>query len=137
MNKLAKRIALTVSSVAVAGAAVLGAGGTASAAPLASPHAQHPTDGPVAAEYGWDHGVGYLLEQGYSCDETRGWHQDHHGTDSTRHDCDGLYYRDGHFYRWDGEGHGSTSDRSYQHDGNRWERDGGGGHRHDLSRDDR
>ena len=33
MKKLAKRIALTVSSVAVAGAAVLGAGGTASAAP--------------------------------------------------------------------------------------------------------
>ncbi|MEV6297155.1 hypothetical protein AB0M41_43750 [Streptomyces sp. NPDC051896] len=134
MNKLAKRIALTVSSVAVAGAAVLGAGGTASAAPLASAHVQHPTDGAVTADYNWDHGVGYLLERGYSCDETRGWHQDPH---ETRHDCDGLYYRDGHFYRWEGEGHGWTSDRSYRHDGNRCEHDGRGRHHHDLSRDDR
>ncbi|MFF4037175.1 hypothetical protein [Streptomyces sp. NPDC001816] len=137
MNKLAKRIALTVSSVAVAGAAVLGTGGTASAAPLASTHAQHSTDGTVAADYSWDHGVGYLLERGYSCDETRGWHQDRHGTDATRHDCDGLYYRDGHFYRWEGEGHGWTSDRSYRHDGNRCEHDRGGRHHHDLTRDDR
>ncbi|MGW3354823.1 hypothetical protein ACWDFL_05290 [Streptomyces bungoensis] len=135
MNKLAKRTALAVSSVAVAGAAVLGAGGTASAAPLAT-HAQHPTDGVVAADYGWDHGVGYLLEQGYSCDETRGWHQDRHGSDSPRHDCDGLYYRDGRFYRSEDEGHGWTTDRSYCHDGNRCEHDGGGRH-HDLSRDDR
>ncbi|WP_433448467.1 hypothetical protein ACQPXS_08445 [Streptomyces sp. CA-142005] len=133
MNKLAKRIALTVSSVAVAGAAVLGAGGTASAAPLASAHAQHPTAGAVTADYSWDHGVGYLLERGYSCDETRGWHQDRH---ETRHDCDGLYYRDGHFYRWEGEGHGRPSDRSYRHDGNRCEHDGRGRHHHDLSRDD-
>ncbi|MFF7964735.1 hypothetical protein ACFZC3_05160 [Streptomyces sp. NPDC007903] len=137
MKKLAKRIALTVSSVAVAAGAVLGAGGTASAAPLASMHAQHPTDRTVAADYSWDHGVGYLLERGYSCDETRGWHQDHHGTDSTRHDCDGLHYRDGHFYRWEGEGHGWTSDRSYRHDGNRYEHDGEGRYHHDLSRDDR
>lgn len=135
MNKLAKRIALTVSSVAVA--AVLGASGTASATPPASTHAQHPTDGAVAvaADYSWDHGVGYLLERGYSCDKARGWHQDRHGSDSTRHDCDGLYYRDGHFYRWEGERHGWTSDRSYRHDGNRCERDGGGRHHHDLSRD--
>ncbi|KMS91268.1 MULTISPECIES: hypothetical protein [Streptomyces] len=138
MKKLAKRIALTVSSVAVAGAAVLGAGGTASAAPLASTHAQHPAGRAVAADYSWDHGVGYLLERGYSCDEARGWHQDPHGTDSTRHDCDGLYYRDGHFYRWEDEGHGGwTSDRSYRHDGNRCEHDGRGRHHHDLSRDDR
>ncbi|MFE3633543.1 hypothetical protein [Streptomyces sp. NPDC059168] len=137
MNKLAKRIALTASSVAVAGAAVLGAGGTASAASLAPAHAQHPTDGAVTADYSWDHGVGYLLERGYSCDETRGWHQDHHGIDATRHDCDGLYYRDGHFYRWEGEGHGWTSASSYRHDRNRCEHDGGGRHHHDLSRDDR
>ncbi|MGW2034203.1 hypothetical protein [Streptomyces sp. NPDC001811] len=137
MNKLGKRIALAVSSVAVAGAAVLGAGGTASAAPLASPHAQHPADGAVAADHSWDHGVGYLLERGYSCDETRGWHQDRNGSDATRHDCDGLSYRDGHFSRWEGEGHGWTSDRSYRHDGNRCEHDGGGRHHRDLSRDDR
>ncbi|MER6222750.1 hypothetical protein ABT189_19700 [Streptomyces sp900105755] len=104
MKKLTKRMVLTVSSVAVAGAAVLGAGGTASAAPLASTHTQRPAEGGVATDHGWDHGVGYLLEQGYSCDEVQGWHQDH-DTDSPRHDCDGLFYRDGHFYRWEGEGH--------------------------------
>ncbi|MGW2702828.1 hypothetical protein [Streptomyces sp. NPDC001340] len=103
MKKLTKRIALTVSSVAVAGVAVLGAGGTASAAPLASTHVQRPAEGGEAADYSWDHGVGYLLEQGYSCDEIHGWHQDHNGTDSPRHDCDGLFYRDGHFYRGEGE----------------------------------
>ncbi|MEU2491214.1 hypothetical protein [Streptomyces sp. NPDC007883] len=137
MKKLAKRIALTVSSVAVAGAAVLGTGGTASAAPLASTHAQHPTARALAADYSWDHGVGYLLEQGYSCDDVRGWHQDHHGTDSTQHDCDGLYYRDGHFYRWKGEGHGWESGRSHRYDGNRFEYDGGSSHHHDQSRDHR
>ncbi|MEV7684603.1 hypothetical protein ACFW1F_00470 [Streptomyces bungoensis] len=137
MKQLAKRIALTVSSVAVAGAAVLGAGGTASAAPLASPHAKHPTDGAVAADYSWDHGVGYLLERGYSCDDTRGWHQDPHGTDATRHDCGGLCYRDGHFYRWDGEGPGRPSGRSYRHDGNRCAPAGGGRRPDDLSREGR
>ncbi|MEU6668060.1 hypothetical protein [Streptomyces sp. NPDC046727] len=137
MKKLTKRIALTVSSVAVAGVAVLGAGGTASAAPLASTHVQRPTGGGVAADHSWDHGVGYLLEQGYSCDEIRGWHQDHHHTGSSRHDCDGLTYRDGHFYRWEGEGRGWKSDRSYRHDDNRLEHDGRGREHHYLSRDDR
>lgn len=128
MKKLTKRIALTVSSIAVAGAAALGAGGTAAAAPLAPAHAQRPSDWGTAADHSWDHGVGYLLERGYSCDETRGWHREIHGTDPTRHDCEGLYYRHGHFYRWEGEGHDWTSDSSYQHDGNhlglgRWGRD--------------
>ncbi|WP_030340461.1 hypothetical protein [Streptomyces sp. NRRL S-1022] len=142
MKKLTKRIALTVSSVAVAGAAVLGAGGAASAASLASTHVQRPNDGAGTAAYSWDHGVGYLLERGYSCDETRGWHQVH-GTDATRHDCEGLYYRDGHFYRSghvdrrDGEGYGWTSHRSYRHDGNSYEYDGSGRHHRDVSRDDR
>ncbi|AOR31628.1 hypothetical protein BFF78_11715 [Streptomyces fodineus] len=131
-----KRIALAVSSVAVAGVAVVGAGGTVSAAPLASTHVQRQTEGGEAADYSWDHGVGYLLEQGYSCDAIHGWHQDHH-TDSPRHDCDGLFYRDGHFYRWEGEGHGWKSDRSYRHDGYRFEHDGRGRDHHDLSRDDR
>ncbi|MGW7253822.1 hypothetical protein [Streptomyces sp. NPDC054834] len=135
MKKLTKRIALTVSSVAVAGVTVLGAGGTASAAPPASAHIERPTVRGEVADYSWDHGVGFLLERGYSCDEVRGWHQDHRVTDSTRHDCEGLFYRDGHFYRWEGEGHGWKSDRSYRHDGNRFERDGRGRDHHDLSDD--
>ncbi|AVH57639.1 MULTISPECIES: hypothetical protein [Streptomyces] len=76
MKKLTRRVVVTVSSVAVAGVAVLGAGGTASAATSASAHVQRPAVSVNAAEYRWDHGVGYLLEQGYTWDEIRGWHRD-------------------------------------------------------------
>lgn len=93
MKKLMKRIAVTVSSVAVAGVAVLGAEGIASAATPASAHVQHPAVS-VKADYRWDHGVGYLLERGYSWDEIRGWHHDGRVTDSARHDWD-LYEHDG------------------------------------------
>ncbi|MFK0150905.1 hypothetical protein ACIQVL_28695 [Streptomyces sp. NPDC090499] len=136
MKKLTKRIALTVSSVAVAGGAVLCAGGTASAASLAPAHVTRPSDRGTTADHSWDHGVGYLLERGYSCDEVRGWYQDH-GTGSPRHDCDGLSYRDGHFYRWQSEAHGATPDRSYRHDGDRSEHDGRRGDHREPSRDDR
>ncbi|MGW5367965.1 hypothetical protein ACWER6_11925 [Streptomyces sp. NPDC004009] len=67
----------------------------------------------------------------------RGRHQDRHGADATRHDRDGLCYRDGHFYRWNGVGPDWTSHRSSRHDGNRCEHDRGGRHHHGLSRDDR
>ncbi|MGW1504391.1 hypothetical protein ACWCQW_38870 [Streptomyces mirabilis] len=74
MNKLTRRVAVAAFSVAVAGAAVLGAGGTASAATSASAHVQHPAVS--ADDYRWDHGVGYLIELGYSWDEIHGWHHD-------------------------------------------------------------
>ncbi|KPI00824.1 hypothetical protein ACFZDP_44450 [Streptomyces mirabilis] len=77
MNKLTRRVAVAASSVAVAGVAVLGAGGTASAATSASAHVQHPAVSVSADDYRWDHGVGYLIELGYSWDEIHGW----------RHDC--------------------------------------------------
>ncbi|MEU1036408.1 hypothetical protein ABZ402_48925 [Streptomyces mirabilis] len=76
MNKLTRRVAVTASSVAVASAAVLGAGGTASAAPSASAHVQRPAVSVNAGDHRWDHGVGYLLELGYSWDEIRGWCHD-------------------------------------------------------------
>ncbi|WP_405484424.1 hypothetical protein [Streptomyces sp. NBC_00009] len=80
MNKLTRRIAVTAFSVAVAGVAVLGAGGTASAATSASADVQRPAVSVDAGDYRWDHGVGYLLfAQGYSWDEIRGW--DHDGRD--------------------------------------------------------
>ena len=104
MKKLTKRVAATVSSVAVAGVAVLGAGGTAAAANPAPAHVHRSAVSIEAGDHQWDHGVGYLLEQGYSCDGIRGWHQDHHSTDSPRHDCDGLFYRGGQFYRRGGRG---------------------------------
>ncbi|MFF4963213.1 hypothetical protein ACFY2Z_40805, partial [Streptomyces sp. NPDC001222] len=70
MKKLTKRIAVAVSSVAVAGVAVVGAGGTASAATPASVHAQRSAE-VNPADYRWDHGVGYLIEQGYCWDGKR------------------------------------------------------------------
>ncbi|MGW1620830.1 hypothetical protein [Streptomyces sp. NPDC002172] len=136
MKKLTKRIAVTASSVAVAGVTVLGAGDTASAATPASAHVRHPAVTAKAADHQWDHGVGYLLEQGYSCDGIRGWHQDHQGTDSTRHDCDGLFYRGGHFYRRQGEGHSWKSGRSYGYDRNRSEHIGWNGEHHNRNHAD-
>ncbi|MEV6297418.1 transposase [Streptomyces sp. NPDC051896] len=50
---------------------------------------------------------------------------------------DGLFYRDGHFYRGESEGHVWKSDRSYHHDRNRVWHDGRGRDHHDLSRDER
>ncbi|KOV58167.1 hypothetical protein [Streptomyces sp. MMG1121] len=140
MKKLAKRVALTVSSVAVAGVSVLGAGGTASAAALEPTHVQRSTVQVETADHSWDNGVGYLLERGYSCDEVHGWHR---VTDATRHDCDGRFYREGHFYRdghscrWEDERHGWTSDRSYQHDEYGFEHDGRGWNHHDPGHSDR
>ncbi|MEW2306575.1 hypothetical protein AB0958_42635 [Streptomyces sp. NPDC006655] len=131
MKKLTRRIAAAVSSVAVAGVAVVGAGGTASAATPASVHVQRSAVGTDAADHRWDHGVGYLIEQGYCWDANRGWHHDDRVTDSSR------YSRDGRCYRWDGEGRGWKSDRSYRHDSNRYERDGRDGDHRDQYRVDR
>ncbi|MFG3207989.1 hypothetical protein [Streptomyces sp. NPDC048192] len=140
MKKFRKRVALALSSVAVAGVTALGAGGTASAAALEPAHVQRPAAQVDTTDYSWDNGVGYLLEQGYSCDEVRGWHR---VTDVPRHDCDGRYYREGHFYR-DGhscrrqdERHGWTSGTSYRHDEHRFAHDGRGGNHHDPGHGDR
>jgi len=84
MKKLTKRISVTATSVVVAGVAVLGAGGTASAAAPASAHVQRPAVSVKANDYRWDHGVGYLLEEGYSWDGIRGWRHDDRVTDSAR-----------------------------------------------------
>ncbi|MDX3763701.1 hypothetical protein ACFY1B_44135 [Streptomyces mirabilis] len=74
MKKLTRRVVVTAFSVAVAGVAVLGAGGTASAATSASAHVQRPAVSVNVGDYRWDHGVGYLLDLGYSWDEIRGWY---------------------------------------------------------------
>ncbi|MFD9215781.1 hypothetical protein ACFVY9_22280 [Streptomyces sp. NPDC059544] len=131
MKKHTKRIAVTACSVVAAGVAALGAGGTASAATPASAYVQRQAVGVNADDYRWDHGVGYLLEQGYSWDENRGWHKDGPFTDSARHG------RDGYFCRWDGEERGWTYDRSYRHDGNRYEHDSRDRHHNDGNHGDR
>ncbi|MFC9634425.1 hypothetical protein ACFTY8_35510 [Streptomyces mirabilis] len=76
MNKLTRRVAAAVSSVAVAGVAVLGTGSTAWAATSASAHVQHPAVSVNADDHRWDHGVGYLIALGFSWDEIYGWHHD-------------------------------------------------------------
>ncbi|WP_329293617.1 hypothetical protein [Streptomyces sp. NBC_01455] len=76
MKKLTRRVSVTAFSVVVAGVTVLGAGGTASAATSASAHIQRPAASVTAGDHRWDHGVGYLLELGYSWDEIYGWHND-------------------------------------------------------------
>ncbi|MFD9003673.1 hypothetical protein ACFV0T_22305 [Streptomyces sp. NPDC059582] len=78
MKTFMRHVAVTASSVAVAGAAVFGAGSTALAATSASAHVQRPALSANADGYRGDRGIGYLLELGYSWDEIRGWHRDGH-----------------------------------------------------------
>ncbi|MET8537001.1 hypothetical protein ACFRCW_19415 [Streptomyces sp. NPDC056653] len=129
--KLKKRISVTATSVVVAGVAVLGAGGTASAATPELAHDQRPAVSVKATDYRWDHSVSYLIEQGYSWDGVRGWHHDDRVTDATR------YGHGGHFYRWDDNGCGWKFDRSYRYDWNRYEHDGRDRHHHDRNHSDR
>ncbi|MET8955954.1 hypothetical protein [Streptomyces sp. NPDC004533] len=113
MKKLKKRISAAACSAVVAGVAVLGAGGAASAATPVSAAVSV-----KASDDRWDHGVGYLLEEGYSWDRSRGWHHDDCVTDSD------WYGRNGHSYRWDDKECGRKSYGSYRHDWNRCEHDG-------------
>ncbi|MCG7207237.1 hypothetical protein [Streptomyces arenae] len=130
MKKLTKRFAAAVSSVAIAGVAVVGAGGTASAATPSAAHVQRPAVGVNPADYRWDHGIGYLFEQGYCWDENRGWHHDARVTDSSWHS------RDGRCLGSD-EGRGWKSEGSYRHSWNRYEHDGRDGDRHGWDHGDR
>ncbi|MET7518510.1 hypothetical protein ABZS88_34725 [Streptomyces sp. NPDC005480] len=83
---------------------------------------QRPAVSVEPVDYRWDHGVGYLLEQGYSWDAVRGWHQGNRVTDATRHG------------RSDGEGCGRTSGRSCRYD---WSDERDGRSRHDWNHADR
>ncbi|WP_333771997.1 hypothetical protein [Streptomyces sp. IBSBF 3136] len=131
MKQLTKRIAAAVSSLAITGGAVLGAGGTASAATSPSAHVQHPPVGTHAAAYRWDHGFGHLLDQGCSWDRTRGWHHEDRVGDSARYD------RDGRFYDGDDGRHSWKSDGSYGHGWNHVQEDGRAMARHDGDHGDR
>ncbi|WP_435220599.1 hypothetical protein [Streptomyces sp. Tue6028] len=132
MKKSTKRIYAVASSLVVAGAAVLGAGGTASAASSGSERVPHPAVSVRADDYyRWDHGVGYLLAQGHCWDGTGGRRHDDRVIGSLR------YGHDGHFSRWAGKGDGWESDRSYRHDVDCCERDGWDWHHHDRNHGDR
>lgn len=116
MMRVTKRLAVTVSSAAVAGITVLGAGGTASA-DASAPARQSAAVDISAGDYRWDHGVGYLLaEQGYSWDEIR----------QGRVTCPAGHDRDGHLRRGDNEAGDWKSHTSHPSYGSRSEQDAHG-----------
>ncbi|MFC9075735.1 hypothetical protein ACFTY7_01505 [Streptomyces sp. NPDC057062] len=118
MKKLTKRISAAACSAVVAGVAVLGAGGAASAATPASVHAQRPAVSVKTSDHRWDHGVGYLFEEGYSWDRICGWHHDDCVTNSD------LYGRTGHFYPWDDKECGWKCHGSHRQERKHCEHDG-------------
>ncbi|MER5522246.1 hypothetical protein [Streptomyces sp. NPDC002763] len=128
MRKLTKRISLAAASAAVAGGAVLGAGGTASAAASESAHVQRPAVGVVADDHRGDRGVAYRhnTEEDYRQDGHRARQHSDRFADSDRYD------RRGHFYYWDDE------DRCWKHDGNHrndWDRYDHDSNRYDCDGD--
>ncbi|MFD5794217.1 hypothetical protein ACFWIO_11885 [Streptomyces diastatochromogenes] len=129
MRKLTKRISLAAASAAVAGGAVLGAGGTASAAVPESAHVERTAVGVTADDYRSERGVTHQhdREDGYRARE----HSDRY-TDWDR------YGRHGHVYRWDDgdcdwKRDSDSRDHRYRYDrDHRYARDG----RDSLNRSD-
>ncbi|MFG2424474.1 hypothetical protein ACGFWD_36240 [Streptomyces sp. NPDC048448] len=125
MRKLTKRISLAAASAAVAGGAILGAGGTASAAVPESAHVQRSAVSVKADDYRGDRGVAYRHNSEKDC-RRDGYSTRQHGDRFTASD---RYDRRGHFYCWGEE------DRSWKHDRNHrydWDR-----RNHDSNRCDR
>ncbi|MGW2965128.1 hypothetical protein ACWDGI_42715 [Streptomyces sp. NPDC001220] len=129
MRKLTKRISLAAASAAVAGGAILGAGGTASAAVPDSAHAHRPAVSVKADDYRQDHGVAYWhnLEEDYRRDGHRARPHGDHFADSGRYDR----RVDSHHY-WDDEDSSGKRDRNYRYDWDRCDRDS---NRYDLDQD--
>ncbi|MFF0291757.1 hypothetical protein [Streptomyces sp. NPDC005262] len=128
MRKLTKRISLAAASAAVAGGAVLGAGGTASAVTPVSAHVQPSAVSVKADDSRWHHNVAYRHnhEENYYC---WGDYGNRHYYDPQYSDCYNHWYRydrHGHFYRWDDE------DRDWKRIWNY--RDDWNGSHHDWSR---
>ncbi|WP_328513241.1 hypothetical protein OHB25_05560 [Streptomyces mirabilis] len=118
MRKLTKRISLAAAVAAVAGGAVLGAGGAASAAVPESAHVQRPAVSIKADDYHGDRGVAYQYnsEEDYRLD---GYHARQHSdrfADSDRRE------RRGHFYYRDDEARSWKHDKNYRYDCDRYDR---------------
>ncbi|WP_326818840.1 hypothetical protein OIE61_40655 [Streptomyces sp. NBC_01762] len=128
MRKLTKRISLAVASAAVAGCAVLGAGGTASAAVPESAHVQRPAVSIKADDHRGDRSVAYRhnSEEDYRRDGYRAGQHSDHFTDSDRYD------RRGHFYYWDDEDCNWKHDRNHRYN---WDRNDRDSNRYDHDRD--
>ncbi|MGW4914073.1 hypothetical protein [Streptomyces sp. NPDC004270] len=112
MMKLTRRISLAAASAAVAGGAVLGAGGTASAAVPESVHAQRPAVNAKADDHRGDRSVAYRhnSEVDYRWDGYRARQHSDCFTDSDRRD------RRGHFSYWDDEDRSWKHNRNYRYD---------------------
>ncbi|MFD9283352.1 hypothetical protein ACFWD7_39950 [Streptomyces mirabilis] len=126
MRKLTKRISLAAASAAVAGGAVLGAGGAASAAVPESAHVQRPAVSVKADDYRGDRSVTYQhnSEEDYRRDGYRARQHSDRFADSHRYD------RRGHFSYWDDEDCSWKHDRNHRyncdrsdHDSNRYDHD--------------
>jgi hypothetical protein len=123
MRKLTKRISLAAASAAVAGGAVLGAGGTASAATPVDAPVQRSVVSVKADDHRRHDEVTYRHDQkkdycrdGYRTRQHRDWDC---CTDEVRYD------RHGHFYRWDDEDCGWKHDRGHRDGWNRSNQDWG------------
>ncbi|MFF1809509.1 hypothetical protein ACFVXW_10145 [Streptomyces sp. NPDC058251] len=118
MRKLTKRVYLAAVSAAVAGGAVIGAGGTASAAVPDSAHVQRPAAGVKADDYRGDRGFAYRhnSEEDSRRDGDRARQHSDRFTDSDRYD------RSGHFSYWDDEDRSWKQDRNYRYDWDRSDR---------------
>ncbi|MFG2948446.1 hypothetical protein [Streptomyces adustus] len=122
MRKLMKRFALAAASAAVAGGAVLGAGGTASAATPVSEHVQRSAVSVKTDDHRWHRNVSYRHDHEYKyCrDDYRGRRHN----DGDRYTYGDRYDRHVHYCSWDDEYRGWKHDRNYRydHDWNRYDR---------------
>lgn len=128
MRKLTKRISLAAASAAVAGGAVLGAGGAASAAVPESAHVQRPAVSVKADDHRGERSVAYRhnSEEDYRQDGYRA--REH----NTRFNTSDRYDRRGHSYYWDDEDCSWKDDRNPRYD---WDRSDGDSNRYDHDRD--
>ncbi|MHA5054906.1 hypothetical protein [Streptomyces sp. SD15] len=120
MRKLTRRISLAAASAAVAGGAILGAGGTASAAVPESAHVQRLAVSVKADDYRGDRGVAYR-HTSKEDDRRDGYRDRQHSdryTDSVRYDRRGHFY-----YYWDDEDRSWKHSSSYRYDWDRYDRD--------------
>ncbi|MFJ9711792.1 hypothetical protein [Streptomyces sp. NPDC101234] len=93
MNKWIRRASIAVASTALAGGALLGAGGSASAATAPEP-VQHAQSSSAAFASGSDRGT--LRADEYQNGHHDDRYQEHHRAGEERRDGRHLYVRDGH-----------------------------------------
>ncbi|MFJ5530277.1 hypothetical protein [Streptomyces sp. NPDC093261] len=133
MRNPTKRMSVAIASLALAGGAVLGAGGTASAAPSTPGHVQRVAAGVEANrdrwgghhDYGWnrdDHRCGRDRDHRWGRDDDYGWGGRHDCRWDRRNDCrcdHGISYLwDGrHGWRHDGTSHYRVSHYNHERHG--------------------